>query len=83
MLGFLETRNLQFDKVFILDANDDVLPGNKGHDVLLPVKLRESLGLSTFRERDRMAEYYFNCLLQGAKEVHLFFIQDGKKEKSR
>ena len=30
-----------------------------------------------------MAEYYFNCLLQGAKEVHLFFIQDGKKEKSR
>ncbi len=83
VLGFLETRNLQFDEVFILDANDDVLPGNKGHDVLLPVKLRESLGLSTFRERERMAEYYFSCLLQGAKEVHLFFIQDGKKEKSR
>ena len=83
VLGFLETRNLQFEKVFILDANDDVLPGNKGHDVLLPVKLRESLGLSTFRDRERMAEYYFNCLLQGAKEVHLFFIQDGKKEKSR
>ena len=83
VLGFLETRNLQFDEVFILDANDDVLPGDKGHDVLLPMKLRESLGLSTFRDRERMAEYYFNCLLQGAKEVHLFFIQDGKKEKSR
>ncbi len=78
--SFLETRNLQFDRVFILDANDDVLPGNKGHDVLLPVKLRESLGLSTFRDKERMEAYYFNCLLQGAKEVHLFFIQDGKKE---
>ncbi|MGA7161742.1 MAG: PD-(D/E)XK nuclease family protein [Bacteroidota bacterium] len=83
VLGFLETRNLQFDKVFILDANDDVLPGNKGHDVLLPMKLRESLGLSTYRESERMAEYYFDVLLQGSKEVHLFFIQDGKKEKSR
>jgi ATP-dependent helicase/nuclease subunit B len=83
VLGFLETRNLQFDKVFILDANDDVLPGNKGHDVLLPLKLRESLGLSTFRDKERRDEYYFNCLLQGAKDVHLFFIQDGKKEKSR
>ncbi|HTY10809.1 MAG TPA: PD-(D/E)XK nuclease family protein [Bacteroidota bacterium] len=83
VLGFLETRNLQFDTVFILDANDDVLPGNKGQDVLLPVRLRESLGLSTFRERERMAEYYFSCLIQGAKEVHLFFVQDGKREKSR
>jgi len=83
VLGFLETRNLQFDKVFILDANDHILPGNKGHDVLLPMKLRESLGLSTFRDRERMAEYYFSCLVHGAKEVHLFFIQDGKKEKSR
>jgi len=83
VLGFLETRNLQFDTVFILDANDEVLPGNKGHDVLLPLKLRESLGLSTFRDREHRDEYYFNCLLQGAKDVHFFFIQDGKKEKSR
>ncbi|MGA9405739.1 MAG: PD-(D/E)XK nuclease family protein, partial [Bacteroidota bacterium] len=83
VLGFLETRNLQFDRVFILDANDDILPGNKGHDVLLPMKLRETLGLSTYRDRERMAEYYFGVLLQGAKEVHFFFIQDGKKEKSR
>ena len=83
VLGFLETRNLQFDTVFILDVNDDVLPGNKGQDVLLPVRLRELLGLSTFRERERIAEYYFNCLIQGAKEVHFFFVQDGKREKSR
>ncbi|HTR82289.1 MAG TPA: PD-(D/E)XK nuclease family protein [Bacteroidota bacterium] len=83
VLGFLETRNLQFDTVFVLDANDDIIPGNKGHDVLLPLKLRESLGLPTFRDRERVAEYYFDLLLHGAKEVHFFFTEGGKKEKSR
>ena len=83
VLGFLETHSLHFDTVFILDANDDVLPGNKGHDVLLPRKFREALGLPTYREREREAEYYFDLLLQGAKEVHLFFVEDGRKEKSR
>ncbi len=83
VLGFLETRSLQFDTVYVLDANDDVLPGAKGHDVLLPLALRESLGLSTYRDKEKRDEYYFHCLLRGAKEVHLFFIEDGKKEKSR
>lgn len=83
VLGFLETRNLQFDKVFLLDANDDVLPGNKGHDVLLPLKVREALGISTYRDRERVTEYYFGILLKGAREVHFFFLQEGKKEKSR
>ena len=83
VLGFLETRNLQFDTVFVLDANDDVIPGSKGHDVLLPFKLRESLGLATYRDRERVAEYYFHLLLAGAKDVHFFFTEGGKKEKSR
>jgi len=83
VLGFLETRNLQFDRVYFLDANDDILPGNKGHDVLLSLKVREALGISTYRDREHVAEYYFDILLKGAKEVHFFFLQEGKKEKSR
>lgn len=83
VLGFLETRSLQFDTVFILDVNDDVLPGNKGQDVLLPTKVRESLGLTTYRDSERVAEYYFDLLLHGARDVHIFFAQEGRKERSR
>jgi ATP-dependent helicase/nuclease subunit B len=83
VLGFLETRNLSFERVFILDTNDDVLPGSKGTDVLLPPKLRESLGLPTFRDQERLVKYYFSVLLKAAREVHLFFIENGEKEKSR
>ena len=49
VLGFLETRNLQFDRVFLLDANDDVLPGTPGVDVLLPQGIRAALGLPVHR----------------------------------
>lgn len=83
VLGFLETRNLRFEKVFILDANEDVLPDTKKEDTLLPFKAREILGLPTYQDRDALAAYYFETLLQGAKEVHLFFIENDKKERSR
>ena len=83
VLGFLETRNLKFDTVFILDANEDILPSSQQEDTFLPLKAREILGLPTYRDRDRLAEYYFDALLRGAREVHIFFIEGYKKERSR
>lgn len=83
VLGLLETRNLTFDRVFLLNATDNVLPGTGGNDVLLPQPLREHLGLDTYRERERLAEYYFSILLGGAHEVHCFFSESGNQEKSR
>ncbi|MFI5251997.1 MAG: PD-(D/E)XK nuclease family protein [Bacteroidota bacterium] len=83
VLGFLETRNLQFKRVFILDANDDVLPGTKGHDMLLPQKARELLGLPTYRDREELTAYYFDLLVRGSNEVHCYYVQNDKKEKSR
>ena len=83
VIGFLETRNLSFDTVFLLNATDDVIPGARGHDVLLPQRLRETLGLETYHDCERLAEYYFNTLLAGAREVHCFFTESGKHEKSR
>ncbi len=82
VLGLLETRNLSFDRVFILDASDDVIPGRAG-DMMLPQAAREKLGLDTARDREKLVEYYLHLLLSGAKEVHFFFTEDGRKEKSR
>ncbi len=83
VLGLLETRNLQFDEVFVLDVNDDVLPGSVAQEMLLPQGLREKLGLETYKDRERLTEYYFGLLVNGAKKVHLFFTEQGKSEKSR
>ncbi len=83
VLGLLETRNLQFDEVFVLDVNDHVLPGSIAQEMLLPQGLREKLGLETYKDCERLTEYYFGLLLNGAKRVHLFFTDQGKSEKSR
>ena len=83
VLGLLETRNLQFDTVYVLDVNDHVLPGGIGTEMMLPQRLREDLGLETYRDREKLTAYYFGLLLQGAKNVHLFFTETGKSEKSR
>ena len=83
ILGFLETRNLKFDKVIILDANEGVIPDTRKEDTLLPFKAREILGLPTYMDRDKLATYYFETLIKGAREVHLCFIESDRQERSR
>lgn len=83
VLGLLETRNLTFDRVFVLDMSDDVVPGARGEGMFLPQKLREKLGLQTYGDRERLMEYYVELLREGAKEVTFFFSENARKEKSR
>lgn len=83
VLGLLETRNLMFDRVFVLDANEEVLPDTWKEETLLPFAVREKLGLPTYIDRDRLAAYYFDSLTGSAKEVSLFFIENDRKERSR
>lgn len=83
ILGFLETRGLRFRDVFMIDVNDDVLPGTVQQDVLLPLTIREQLGLSTYRDQERIKAYVFDVLRRGAERIHLFFINNAEKERSR
>lgn len=83
VLGFLETRNIKFNRVFILDANEEVLPDTRKEDTLLPFRAREILGLPTYIDKDRLSAYYFETLLKGAGEVHLFSQENATAERSR
>jgi CRISPR/Cas system-associated exonuclease Cas4 (RecB family) len=83
ILGFLETRSLKFDKLYILDASDDTLPGSGKRHAIIPQKVREHFGLPTYHQQEEIAAYYFGILLSGAKEAHLFFTENRTKEKSR
>jgi ATP-dependent helicase/nuclease subunit B len=83
VLGFLETRNLKFENVLFLDANEGILPDTTREDSFLPFKTRQILGLPTYMDREEIMSYTFNTLISGAKEAHLFYIENGQKEKSR
>lgn len=83
ILGLLETRSLSFDRVFVLDASDDVLPGRQNPSLLIPQKARQELGMETHRDREKLIEYHFSGLIEGAKDVHLFFTENDKRQRSR
>lgn len=91
VLGMLETRLLHFQRVLIVDATDDKLPGNPAQDPLLPDSLRQVLGLPDARRRERAAAHTLYRLCAGADEVHFFWQEgisrsalfDGKKSRSR
>ncbi|MGA2480547.1 MAG: PD-(D/E)XK nuclease family protein, partial [Spirochaetia bacterium] len=83
VLGPLETRSLRFQRVFVLDANEGALPEGGAESTLLPLSVRGSLGLSTYRDREDISAYHFAVLTAGARELHLFSVQNGEKERSR
>jgi CRISPR/Cas system-associated exonuclease Cas4 (RecB family) len=83
VLGFLETRNLKFENVFFLDANEGILPDTTREDSFLPFKARQILGLPTYLDREEIMFYTFDTLIRGAKESHLFYVENDEKEKSR
>jgi CRISPR/Cas system-associated exonuclease Cas4 (RecB family) len=83
VLGFLETRNLKFENVIFLDANEGILPDTAREDSFLPFKARQMLGLPTYQDREEIMSYYFNTLINGTREAHLFYIENDEKERSR
>lgn len=83
VLGMMETRGIKFRQVFLLDANEGILPPGKSPDTLLPHALRQELGLIGYREREMILKYYFENLVSGAEEIHIFFREGDGQEKSR
>ena len=46
-------------------------------------KFARFLGMPTYVDRDMLSAYYFHTLVNGSREVHIFFAENGRKEKSR
>lgn len=83
VLGFLETRNLNFQNIYMIDVNEGILPSLNDSDSLIPFVVRKGLGLPTYLDSDKITEYYFETLLYSADEVHIFYIENDKTERSR
>ncbi len=87
VMGFLETRVLDFERVYILSVNEDNLPASARGKSYIPYSLRKSFGLPVQEDQDAVYAYHFYRLLQRAKQVHLIYNTEVKSssggEKSR
>ncbi|MBC7570490.1 MAG: PD-(D/E)XK nuclease family protein [Spirosoma sp.] len=73
IMGMLETRALDFDRVIILSVNEGVLPQSRRLNSLIPFDIAQELKLPTYREQEAVMAYHFYRLLQRAKDVVLLY----------
>ena len=73
VMGVLETRNLDFDNVFILSLNEGLLPASPRQGSYIPYTLRKAYGLPLHEHQDAMYAYLFYRVLQRAKKITLFY----------
>jgi ATP-dependent helicase/nuclease subunit B len=87
LMGMLETRNLDFENIILLSANENILPKAKNNRSFIPYDIRKEFGLPVHGDRDATYAYHFYRLLQRAKNVFIIYntqTEDfGNNEKSR
>ncbi|MGI8892764.1 MAG: PD-(D/E)XK nuclease family protein, partial [Bacteroidia bacterium] len=87
IMGFLETRNLDFDNLIILSCNENLLPPPGKTGSFIPYPIRKGFGLPSYEEKDAISAYHFYRLLQRAKNITLIYDTEVKSviggEKSR
>ncbi|MDD5573638.1 MAG: PD-(D/E)XK nuclease family protein [Candidatus Omnitrophica bacterium] len=83
ILGLFETRSLGFDDVFVLDANESVLPKLKVREPLIPRDVMTQLGLNRLEKEEEIQRYQFMRLVASARRAHIFYQERDDREKSR
>ncbi len=87
ILGMLETRALDFERLIIISANEGILPKAKRQNSLIPFDALQAVGLPTYLHQEAVMSYHFYRLIQRSKEIHLLYTNtpssNSTGEKSR
>lgn len=69
IMGFLETRNLDFRNVILLSAGEGQMPKANKRPSLIPYTLQVAFGMTTIDKEVSIYAYYFYRLLQRAENI--------------
>ena len=73
VMGVLETRALDFDRLIVLSMNEQIFPVKKAANSFIPYNLRRGFGLPTYEHQDSVWAYHFYRLIHRAKEITLLY----------
>ncbi|MEO9894138.1 PD-(D/E)XK nuclease family protein [Aurantibacter sp.] len=76
VMGMLESRNLDFETIIITSVNEGILPSGKTNNSFIPMDLKHSFGLPSYKEKDAVYTYHFYRILQRAKNIFLLYNTD-------
>ena len=74
IMGMLETRCLDFERLIILSVNEGILPASKKSNSLIPFDAALELGLPIHTQQDAVMSYHFFRLLQRAKHIDILYV---------
>ncbi|MDR2389796.1 MAG: PD-(D/E)XK nuclease family protein [Tannerellaceae bacterium] len=73
IMGVLETRALDFNRLIILSMNEGIFPQKKVSASFIPYNLRRGFGLPTYEHQDSVWAYHFYRLIHRAQQVSLLY----------
>jgi hypothetical protein len=73
IMGVLETRALDFDRLIILSMNEGTFPQRKTANSFIPYNLRRGFGLPAYEHQDSVWAYHFYRLIHRASRVSLIY----------
>jgi inactivated superfamily I helicase len=82
VLGFLESRSLNFETVIVMDMNEGVMPRIRMNEPLIPREVMLALGLSQIEKEEEIQRYHFMRLIAHAKRSYLVYEDNGVKERA-
>ncbi len=87
IMGFLETRALDFKTVILFSANEGILPATGGRKSFIPYSLRKGFGLETYEDQDATFAYHFYRLFHRSSDLFIVYNTEqgpmGGGERSR
>ena len=73
IIGIMETRNLDFKNVILLNMNEGVFPVKSSKSTFISENMRFAFGLPLLRYQDAIFAYFFYRLLQRATHVKILY----------
>lgn len=73
IMGVLETRALDFDRLIVLSMNEGIFPLRKATNSFIPYNLRRGFGLPTYEHQDSVWAYHFYRMIHRARRTILLY----------
>jgi len=78
IMGLLETRNIDFNRLHILSINEGILPTDKTQGSFIPYYIKKECGLPGYMEKQAVFAYHFYRLLQNGSDIYLYYNNLGE-----
>ncbi|MBY0245227.1 MAG: PD-(D/E)XK nuclease family protein [Sphingobacteriaceae bacterium] len=73
VMGLLESRNLDFEQLYVLGINEGILPQANAANTFIPDGIRRAYGLPVLENQNAISAYMFYRLLQRSKNITLVY----------